>query len=235
MKDIEILKELQKLDAQIFKFKGDLKQKPQEIIALEEKFSVLTSTLKQMENDLKQVQLVQKEKELDLLSKEQLVDKQKSQLALVKSNKEYSALQLEIGKIKADNSLLEEEILIGLEKIDALKQSIAKEKEKLALEEKRVKQEKANIELKIKELNEQLGSLNAQRKVIIASGIKQNVLTLYERILQNRGEFAIVCVKDDACSGCSMAIRPQVVNELRMGKLLTCDNCSRILYVDNCE
>jgi len=235
MKDIETLIKLQEIDVQIFKIKKTLEQKPLEIKVLEDEFLSRVSSLKKLEDEVKQVQIKHKEKDLDLQTKEQTIDKQKAQLYQIKSNKEYNALQLEIEKEKADNSLLEEEIIIILEKIDKLKQSIATEKESTQVEENKLKQTKTDIELEIKKLTEELDVLSVQRKRIHASDIKPNVLALYERILENKGELAIVSVKDNACAGCFMEIRPQVLNELNLGKLLTCETCARILYVEQNE
>ena len=235
MKNIETLIELQKIDSQIFKANEEIKNKPLEIAALEALFNERSAALKSAEEELKRAQLEHKSLELDLQSKEQAVDKQKSQLGQVKSNKEYSALQVEIGKMKADNSLLEEKIIELLEKMDILKQKVSAEQEKFAIEERKLKEEKNKIETSLKMLQEQSDSLRAQRKRIIDTGIKPEVLSLYERILDNRGELAIVPVKNDSCSGCCRSIRAQVVNELRLGKLLTCENCSRILYIENNE
>ncbi|MBU4306174.1 MAG: hypothetical protein KJ893_11265 [Candidatus Omnitrophica bacterium] len=234
-KDIENLIALQKIDSQLFKIKKFLELKPREIKALEEEFSNMSSGLKKLEDDLRHFQVEQKTKELDLQSKEETVSKQKTQLFQVKSNKEYNALQLEIEKIKADNSVLEEQIIVAFEKIDFLKQAIAHEKEKLAAEEKKLNETKRNIELEVRKLKEELDVLNMQRKQIIESGIKPAVLSLYERILENRGELALVAIKNDACCGCFMGVRPQVINELCLGKLVTCENCSRILYIENEE
>lgn len=233
MKDIEALKELQKIDIEIFKVKNDLLEKPKASTAIETEFTELSLRLKELEGELKKMQLVHKEKELDLQTKEEAVNKQKTQLFQVKTNKEYNALQLEIEKLLADNSLLEEDIINILEKIDTLKQSIDKEKAKLEIDKKKLEQTKAGIELDIKELQEKLTSLNAARKRAMESNISPKVLSLYERILENKGELAIVPVKDNTCSGCFMAIRPQVVNELCLGKLLTCETCARILYVES--
>jgi Zn-ribbon protein, possibly nucleic acid-binding len=108
-------------------------------------------------------------------------------------------------------------------------------KKNFCWKKKNSKKKKIEIEIALKSLREQSDSLRVQRKVIVDAGIKPEVLALYERILENRGELAIVPVRDDACSGCYMSMRPQVVNELRLGKLLTCENCSRILYVENNE
>jgi predicted nucleic acid-binding Zn-ribbon protein len=235
MKEIEILKQLQQTDSEIFHIKQALAEKPEKISVLETEYENKTSALKSLEDQLKQTQIKHKEKELDLKSKEDSVNKHKQQLPMVKTNKEYNALQVEIEKMKADNSLLEEEIIILLEKIDSLKNSIQKEKTVLAEEEKKVNQVKKEIDLDIKELNGKLDQLNAQRKRVIGEDLKPEILDLYDRIRQNRGELAIVPVKEGNCSGCYMGVRAQVINELRMGKLLTCDTCSRILYVEETD
>ena len=67
MKDIDALKELQKIDAEIFKIKIKLKEKPEELIKLENNFASLSGTLKVLEEQLKKIQLEHKEKELELL------------------------------------------------------------------------------------------------------------------------------------------------------------------------
>lgn len=233
MKDINALKELQKIDAEIFKIKIDLKEKPQEIKKLEDDFNALCQSLKGLEDELKKIQLEHKQKELELQSKEEIVKKQKGQIFQVKSNKELYALQLEIDKENADNSLLEDAIIVILEKIDKIKQSIDQEKAKIAQEQAELNKNKTDIELDIKQFSEKLDALNASRKRAVKAGIDPEVLQLYERILENKGELAIVPVNGEICSGCFRSVRPQVVNELRLGKLKTCENCARIIYVEN--
>lgn len=233
MKDIDALKELQKIDAEIFKIKIDLDEKPRGIKKLEDDFNALCQSFKALEDDLKKIQLEHKEKELELQSKEEVVKKQKGQLFQVKSNKELYALQLEIDKENADNSLLEDAIIVILEKIDNIKQLIDQEQAKLAQEQAKIDKIKAEVELDIKQLNEKLAALNTSRKRAVEADIDPQVLELYERILENKGELAIVPVDGEICSGCFRSVRPQVVNELRLGKLKTCENCARILYVEN--
>ncbi len=233
MKDIDALKELQKIDAEIFKIKTSLAEKPKELDALDSEYKKLSESLKDKEEQLKNIQREHKEKELELQSREEVVKKQNGQLFQVKSNKELYALQLEIEKEKADNSLLEDEIIVILEKIDKIKQSIDQEKAKLAEEQVKLNKNKAEIELDIKQLNEKLETLTASRKKAAEAGIDPQILELYERILENKGELAIVPVEGETCSGCFRSVRPQVVNELRLGKLKTCENCARILYVES--
>jgi len=235
MKEIEILINLQKIDSQIFLINEQLRAKPKEINVLENDFSGISAGLKKLEDDLKKEQLIQKDKELELQSKEDTVNKQKGQLSLVKTNKEYNALQLEIEKLKADNSLLEEDIIVLLEKVDNFKKAVTEERERVAAQEKNLNESKKVVELDIQELKQKLDALMAERKRAVEGTLKPEVLDRYQRILNNRGEMALAVVKDNICSGCSMGLRPQVVNELKLGKMLTCDNCSRILYVETNE
>ena len=184
---------------------------------------------------MKKLQIEHKEKELELQSKEEAVNKHKSQLTMVKTNKEYNALQVEIEKMKADNSVLEEAIIVSFEKIDDLKASIQKEKDMLAEEEKKLNSEKSAVGIEIKDLQQKIDQLDAQRKRIVTADLKPEVLDLYERIRQNRGELALVEVRDGSCTGCFVSVRAQVLNDLKLGKLMTCETCSRILYVESDE
>lgn len=233
MKDIDTLKEIQKIDAEIFKVKADLEEKPKGLKELEDNFNNQNLALKELESEFKNLQLEHKEKELDLQSKEAVVKKQKGQLFQVKSNKELYALQLEIEKENADNSLIEDAILLMLEKIDKIKQAIAQEKVKLEQGQAELNKNKAEIVLEIKELNEKLEALKSSKKRAIDVGVDPEVLALYERILENKGELAVVPVDGEICTGCNRSVRPQIVNELRLGKLKTCENCARIIYVEN--
>src|SRR3989338_9524733 len=100
--------------------------------------------MKGIEDGLKTIQVKRKEKEVDLASKETTMKKYNLQLMSVKTNKEYTSLQNEIEGLKADNSVLEEEILNFMEEIDSLRMRISKENESLI-------QEKSKIELRSEE------------------------------------------------------------------------------------
>jgi len=55
---------------------------------------------------------------------------------------------------------------------------------------------------------------------------------LYARIKARiRDGVAVAEARNRSCTACFMALRPQVMSEIRRGEeVLTCDNCGRILY-----
>ena len=227
---IKILVELQKIDAQIHELKKELAGHPILLQKTEASFEKKKAGLKQAEDAFKTLQLKQKEKEIELQTKEEKIKKLQAQLYQLKSNKEYAAMEIEIKGLKADNSLLEEEILRFLDEGDGAKAKCAKEKELLAAEEKKLKEERAAIQKKAEEINAAVTALEEKRKSYTPN-VDAKLLSQYEKILKNRDGIALVPVKNESCGGCHMELPPQVVNEIQLqDKLIVCESCARILY-----
>ncbi len=230
---IKVLVELQEFDLKIYKLKRIISIKPEEIAAFKKSFEDNLNNLKKLEENLKNLQLNRKNKEMDLESREANIRKFQEQLFKVKTNKEYSAIQKEIDAVKADNSVLEEEIIGVLDKIDAEKASIEKEKSSIAKEEEVLNAKVKVIEAEIEAAQKEADDLNFKRREI-ASKVEPRILTRYERILANKDGLALVSVENEVCSGCNLNVPPQVINEIKMmGKIIICENCSRILYIND--
>ena len=149
-----------------------------------------------------------------------------------KRTKEYKEMIEKIQDEKADASVIEDQILGLFEQADRIKNDISQEKQRHQEEEKVAEAEKKNIRDRIKEIDERIAQLEAQRKQIIPA-LDKKMLTQYERILLNRDGLAIVSVKDNSCGGCNMFVPPQVINLIRMyERIITCEVCNRILYIN---
>ncbi len=229
---IKLLVELQGLDTQIFKLEDDLESIPEIINRREEEFRDKSANLKKLEDDLKSIMMKKKEKEGDLEAKEGMIKKYQQQLNQVKTNKEYTALQEEIGRIKADDSIIEEVILNIFDEIDAGNKNIAKEKEFLNSEEAKFGEEKKNFAAEMNRIKSELENLKKHREGLSAK-VDRVILKKYERIIKSKDGLAVVTIANDACQGCFRVMPPQVVNEIKMNsELVFCDNCARILYLE---
>ncbi len=225
-----MLIELQGFDGVIFDRKRLLEEIPDKIREFDRMLEEKSFNLKALEEESKKLQVSHKEKEGDLKEKEEAIRKHQTKLYQVKTNPEFTALEKEIGSITADSSLLEEEIIMLLDRVDEIKKKVAKEKEILDGEKKKVDEEKEKIDLQRKAAEAEYNDLSGKRKEF-ASGIDKGVLAKYERILHKKDGLAMVPVVGGACGGCNMNLPPQVINEAQMKKTLTfCGNCARILY-----
>ncbi|MFA5099829.1 MAG: C4-type zinc ribbon domain-containing protein [Candidatus Omnitrophota bacterium] len=228
---LENLVQLQAIDSQIYTLNDEKKSKPAKVEELRLAFEEKKQSLTLLEKAHLDAQKEKKDRELELAAKEESTKKLQGQLYQLKTNKEYNTMLAQIQDSKADGSLAEDKILEAMEKIERTKAAVEEEKKNLAAEENIFNDRKKKVELELKEIDDRLASLGAQRQQLLP-GIDKSILTQYERILHNRDGLAIVAVKDTTCKGCHMFVPPQVINMIQMyDHIITCEVCNRILYI----
>lgn len=229
---IEFLRKLQKIDAEIYGHRQEKESIPQRIKELEASFEAKKEHLASLDKNLLDLQKQRKDKELELSSKEEGSKKLQGQLYSLKTNKEYQTMLQQIDDSKADASVIEDKILVLFEQGDKVKIEIEREKARLKEEEKLYNEQKRKVEDKAKEIDTRLSALEEQRKQALPD-INKTILAQYERILLSRDGLAIVGVKDNSCEGCNMFVPPQVINLIKMyERIITCEVCNRILCIE---
>ena len=63
--------------------------------------------------------------------------------------------------------------------------------------------------------------------------LPERLAAVYNRLAQrSRDGIAVAEVVNGSCSACFMALRPQMLVEVKKGEqIVTCESCTRILYV----
>ena len=230
---LEILKQLQAIDGELFGFRKAQRQKPQELERVMAEVAAQEAKVKAADERLKSLQLSQKAKEVELQTHEAHVKKLQGQLFQVKTNKEYSAMQREIETLKTDNSLLEEVILKAFEEVDGAAQARQREQRLLAEQQERLRCERQRIGQELAALADQVARLEQRRQTILPD-VPRPALATYERILGIRDGLALVPLINESCGGCHRRLPPQVINQVYLNAdLVMCESCNRILYFDD--
>lgn len=231
--NLDILKKAQQLDSEIHHAHILLEEIPSQRAQLKADLELEKTHFTELEKMLKDIQLKLKEKELELSQKEMQIKKLDGQLSQVKTNKEYAALQQEIASLKADNSLLEEGIIHILDEVEAAKDETRKEKEKVALVTKSFQDKDNELVTQEKNLQGRLVDLKKQREEAVTQ-LPPELAELYNRIVVKKQGLALAAVNGEVCAACQMQLRPQLINEIRLGEqIIVCENCSRILYFES--
>ena len=229
---IELLKQLQVLDGELYKLRRQQQEKPAELEQVAVEVAAQEAALKTAEEQLSGLQLSQKAKDMELQTREANIKKLQGQLFQVKTNKEYSAMQREIESLKADQSLFEEAILGLFDAIDEATKVRQRERDALAARQERQRAERARIDRELAEIAEQVARLE-QARGTLAPQVPAPARSVYEQILAVRAGLALVPLLNDSCGGCHQRLPPQVINEVYLkAKLVMCEHCSRILYFD---
>src|SRR5262245_59013443 len=151
------------------------------------------------------------------------------QLYQVKTNKEYSAVLVEIDEVKQEKSRIEEEILTFMEAQERLGVELRESERLLHQRQADGQREEAALAEQLRVLEADLAVVRGQRTAL-TSQLPALVLGDYDRILRYRGVAVVEVANASFCGGCRVAITPQRLQELRQqNALIHCESCGRYL------
>ena len=222
--------DLQQVDTRIAALHREIAALPKEVAQIEAKLAGSKAKVEAAQAAIKTDEGARRKHESDIKDQQEKISKYRDQSLKVKTNQEYKALLSEIEHAEAEIAKLEDkvlEIMVAADsRKDGLKQAEATLKADTAANEK----EKEHARQQTAEDEKQLAELTAQRNEL-RSGVGDDTLRHYDRVLKLRGS-AIAAVHDNQmCSVCRVILRPQVYQDVMKGEeILACDSCQRILY-----
>ncbi|RJP70792.1 MAG: hypothetical protein C4532_08925 [Candidatus Abyssobacteria bacterium SURF_17] len=231
---LQRLLDVQKVDLRIMDLEAQASSIPRRI---HEWDSSLNEQMEELAELKKQAEIYKKEQralERQLDQKQQELAKFNAQLPLIRTNREYKAILLEVDIVEKDISHLEEKILAKMDEVEKVEENARLKEAELRAAQKKISQEKDKLKQRQRELEDSLKGTRSERKLFTAD-LDSSLLNQYDRIRNRKGGLALAKIQDESCGACHMALPPQVVNEAIGGKIKTCPSCSRLLYWDEHE
>jgi predicted nucleic acid-binding Zn-ribbon protein len=228
---LQTLIELQLLDSKLADLSGELARLPAQIAAIQagvaESVRAVETLRTKLDATKKEIRL--KEKDLEFSAAKRV--KAEARLYEVKTNKEYSAVLVEIEEIKQEKARIEEEILALMESQERLAEEIREAEARRASREAQGMAEEARISQRLAALEADLALVRADRAGL-ARQLPADLLADYEKLLRHRTNLAVAQVLTGGiCGGCRVTLTPQALQELKQQTILrTCESCGRYLY-----
>ena len=228
--DLEKLIDLQQVDARIAVLRAEVAALPKHVKEIEAKLAGSKAKVEAAQAAMKADEASKRKHEGDIQDQQQKISKYRDQSLNVKTNQEYRALMDEIKfaeeKVAASEDKILEIMVAADARKDALKQAEAILKADTAENDK----EKEHARQQTAEDEKQLAALTAQRNQL-RSGISDEALRHYDRVLKLRGSALSAVHDNQMCSVCRLILRPQVYQDVMKGEeIMYCDSCQRILY-----
>ena len=230
--DIRHLVRLQSIEFEI----RDLERKQREApVRIEELENAFQERLEEIGGErLRHESLVAERRELceerEALTKRLETAQQK--LMQVSNQREYSAVLNEIDTTKSRFAEIEQAIASRDAEIEELSGPASEADERIGAEQQKVDAEKRTLEGELAAVSSRLQELTAQSQEI-KSSTSDEFLLRFSRIFDARDGIAVAAIESGACGACHLRLRPQVISLCRRGEeLVFCENCGRILYLD---
>ena len=149
----------------------------------------------------------------------------------VSNPKELASLQDDLASLGRMRDNLEDRILALLDQTEALKGEAATA---AGLDRSLAQRLAAHLETyegARRRLEAEIDDLTTQR-IARAADVEPRLLKKYEGIAAQEGGVGIVAIQHGRCAGCHNAVPLDFVTRVRDGRLVTCERCYRILYLE---
>lgn len=172
---------------------------------------------------------------------EQRINIQRDKMNNVTSNKEYSALLVEVNTLKADKSKLDDAQLESMARAEAISAEAQELAEKVEAQTKLVANATKEVEEAQSEVGDKLKELEVERDAA-GEPINDDIRKTFDRLSHTYDGEAMAEISEQdrrrmeyTCGGCYTLLPVESVNSLitKPDQLTTCGTCNRILYVSS--
>ncbi len=232
LSEVRALLDVQELDKEVLELNAQLARYPVIWEEVKRKLAVSKAALAAA-NDARENQQKERkrlEQKLRLYSDE--LRRNQAQQAIIKTSKEYEAVNKQIEAVKAKISQLEEQGLALITDEPKVAEALVTATAEVARVEEQYRTEKERIRVQFNDKKSRVAEMEKSRKQLAAKLDPAN-FTNYERIFKRHPGSVVVPVRSGSCSGCHFGLLANVLVQVhRSDKPTLCPNCGRIISED---
>ena len=224
------LRELHRIHQRLADLRDRLERGPKQIRAREASVAQLEARLAEARDKAKQTQMSVDRKQLDLKAGEQKVLDLRVKLNQANSNREYQSFLEQIAAAEMAGSVLSDEILEAMDRVDQLHVAVKEAEAQLAAGKQEMEKTKQAIDS---------AAAATQADVVLLEGeltaaeqsLPADMKNDYQRVVRSKGADSLSSVDDGVCTACGQQITLNMQNELSLSELVFCKSCGRLLYL----
>tara|TARA_Y100001968_G_C19426566_1_gene754687 strand:+ start:1151 stop:1867 length:717 start_codon:yes stop_codon:yes gene_type:complete len=232
---LEQLIKLQEIDQRLLEIKEHMGDLPSKVESQELEVSSLNEENNQNNERLSEIEKNIRHHVGEIENFTSKLEKYKEQLFLVKSNKEYDAINQEIDHMKSTIANSESVQLDFEEEKNTLEESIKLNSTKIETLSESLNLNKTELDAAMEETIQEQKELYSNRDSLYKD-INQDYLDSYIKLRDARNGVGMVSIINSACGDCYSTLPPQTVIEIKENNdIIICPNCSIMLYWDGSE
>jgi len=228
---ISVLLELQEADRRAAVLAHTAKRLQSQDANLQTKIAQERERVEHLQEDLATLERNSRSRNLEVDDLDaQIRDYKKRLNGGILSFKEMESLRKKIESQEGRMGTMEDEALTLMDEIEAAQARLDEAKAQLVSHTETLESVRTDLAGQGDALCEEIAALEASREEI-ATHVPDHLLNRYE-MLRATFEDPVVLITGGACAGCKLKVSDSTVERARGGaEVVTCENCSRVLYV----
>jgi len=231
--ELETLYRIQELDTRLYELR-DREEKHHlkaEIAEMQEKEDERRGEYEAVSSSLEESRSSQKKMEDELQRAEEKIKREEGKLygGTVTNPKELRGLQAEVSSLKRQKDNLEMELLEDMERLDDMKSRADELQSSLGNLEAELTEKKNILHNELCDIQAEIKGLEEEKEKL-REDIDEEVLELYDKLLESKHQVAVVKVVDGVCTGCRVELPGKEYDRfLKSDDIFRCSSCRRIL------
>lgn len=230
--ELEKLVELQKTDTNIRRLKKAIETADQRRASIEQEFEQHAFEIREIQNKSEVAKAERAKLESEIAEAKTQLERADRNLKNAQDQKQYETAMRDADVLHKKISALETEVLEKLTIIEEVEKVLSERAEEISSLEGNREKAVSEFEKELAGNKTALASETGKRAKVFGT-LPKNLASVYDRLAtRSRDGIAVAEVKNGSCSACFMKLRPQVLVEIKMsGEIITCESCTRILYI----
>lgn len=234
--ELEKLVELQKTDTKLRQLKKDIDNADKRRAEIEQEFERHAFEIRGIQNQAEDARAARNNLERQISEAKASLERAERNLKHAQNQKEYEAAMRETDSLQKQISSLETQALEKMTAVEESEKVLADRAEEISSIETNRQKTLADFDREIENKRNEFREETDKRQEVFVT-LPANLANTYNRMAtRSRDGIAVAEVKNGACSACFMSLRPQMLVELKTtDKMITCESCTRILYIENSD
>jgi predicted nucleic acid-binding Zn-ribbon protein len=230
--DVRALLALQECDRRLLSLIKDLEKLPQDEARAKGRLADDQAAVAKAHDAIVECELRLKRLELDAGTRRTTIQRLKTQQFETRKNDEYQALAHEITRYEKEVDTLETQELEIMEEIDGHRAVMKTAEAALGRTQTLVDEDLAGICERKQRIQSAIEAARSERAGLAAAA-PEGLIPVYDRLMKTKDGIAVAPEKDGRCGGCHMKLIASTVVAAQSGReVVRCENCGRILYVE---
>jgi predicted nucleic acid-binding Zn-ribbon protein len=219
-------------DSEIRRLRESLNSADTRRAELEREFEKHASSIREIQQRRESLNSERVEFEKHIAENRTYLERAERNLKHAQNQKEYESAMRETDALQKQITAFETKLIENMSAVDEVEKEIAERSDEINTIDSKRAAALSEFDAEVERDRAALAEEEARRADVFGT-LPDRLAAVYNRLAQRgRDGVAVAEVVNGSCSACFMALRPQMLVEVRRGEqIVTCESCTRILYI----